>query len=436
MMLIILAALILKPINRQAIIDYAEIKRTLARFDTVSMKTSVGETLEAGWSRRNITPMKPMQMAGYGPRGPYESVLDSLYANILIFDNQEMKAIIISIDLLMFPRALQQLLEKKLPELRYSKEQIYLTASHTHHGFGNWEQSAAGEFAFGAYDDEIIQGMADIILEGVAHAEQSMLEAALSYQKIDVNELVVNRLAPERGKKDPFLRILTIQRSDGQKGLLVTFSGHATNLDADSWELSRDYPGVLTDQLMRHDEIDFAMYAAGMVGSHNIDIDVPKGHMRIDKVGHLLADRILKDSMAIQQDTSTILGGLDLEVELPPSQLRLEDGIGVRDYVFNMAFGPLKANIKALRVGSMLLVGMPCDYSGELSINYGLDQLASQKGLNLMITSFNGNYVGYITEDAHYANCDHDEVKTMNWVGPHMGGYFTSLIEKIIVAAH
>jgi hypothetical protein len=179
-MLIILALLILKPINQQEIVEYKEIKRTLVRFDTISMKTSVGEALEAGWARRNITPIKPIQMAGYGPRGPYDSVLDSLYANILVFDNQEMKAVIISIDLLMFPRALKQLLEKKLSELQYSKEQIYLTASHTHHGFGHWEQSAAGEFAFGAYDDEIVQRMANIILEGVIHAEQSMFEATLS----------------------------------------------------------------------------------------------------------------------------------------------------------------------------------------------------------------------------------------------------------------
>jgi hypothetical protein len=77
---------------------------------------------------------------------------------------------------------------------------------------------------------------------------------------------------------------------------------------------------------------------------------------------------------------------------------------------------------------------MPCDYSGELSINNDLDGYAAKFGKELFITSFNGNYVGYITEDSHYYTCDHDEVKTMNWVGPNMGIYFTEVIKKMIDA--
>ena len=136
----------------------------------------------------------------------------------------------------------------------------------------------------------------------------------------------------------------------------------------------------------------------------------------------------------MQQEYST-LGGLDVVVDMPPSQLRITPELRIRDWPFSSLLKPLQANIKLLEIGDVLLIGMPCDYSGELSINNHLDQFASDYGKELFITSFNGNYVGYITEDGHYTTCDHDEVKTLNWVGPYKGDYFTSLIKLLIEAA-
>jgi hypothetical protein len=257
----------------------------------------------------------------------------------------------------------------------------------------------------------------------------------LGFQKIDAGDMVINRLAPEVGNKDPYLRLVHLQKSDGQRAMLVSFSGHATNLDADTWELSRDFPGVLVDKLETVDHIDFAMFAAGMVGSHNIDIDVPKGHERIWQTGEILAERILQTRDIQWEDSLYALGTVDVDVGMPGSQMRLTQGIRVRNWIFRLLFGPLQANIKALQVGDVLFIGMPCDYSGELSVNNELDHIAAQHGKDLFITSFNGNYVGYITEDAHYYTCDHDEVKTMNWVGPGMGAYFTEVIRQLIEAS-
>ena len=46
----------------------------------------------------------------------------------------------------------------------------------------------------------------------------------------------------------------------------------------------------------------------------------------------------------------------------------------------------------------------------------------------MIVTSFNGDYVGYITEDEHYDHASHAEVRTMNWVGPYFGEYFSNVI--------
>jgi hypothetical protein len=243
---------------------------------------------------------------------------------------------------------------------------------------------------------------------------------------------VVNRLAGEKGKKDPYLRVISLKKENGLKAIIASFSGHPVNLDADIWEISRDYPGILVDELQKDNTIDFAMFCAGMVASHNIDIDLPKGHERIRKVGKLLSEKIKNNLDSMEYFEYSILGGLDVAIEMSPSQLKISSGLRVRDWLFSALLKPLQANIKMLEIGDVLLIGMPCDYSGELSINNHLDQFAAERGKKLFITSFNGNYVGYITEDGHYTTCDHDEVKSLNWVGPYKGEYFTEVIKKTI----
>ncbi len=433
-LLLIIALITLKPISDKSLNEYPEVQHTLQVLDQPQVNSSPGGELSVGWAAVNITPSNPIDMAGYGPRGPYKSVLDSLYARILLFDNQQAKAVIISIDLLMFPPVLKQTLEEQLADQGFPKDLIYLTATHTHHGFGNWEKSLAGEFIFGKYNEKNMNRMIDQILIGLEKAEETKRLATIGFQIIDAGNLVINRLAPETGSKDPFLRVIHLKKDDGQKAMFISFSGHATNLDADNWELSRDYPGILVQRLEANEGIDFAMFGAGMVGSHNIDIDIPKGHQRIEEIGRQLASRIIDNNQNISLDSTAIISGLDTTLGLPASQMRLTKQIVVRDWVFKALFGPLKANIKALSIGNVLLIGMPCDYSGELSINNDLDRYAQNHGKELFITSFNGNYVGYITEDQHYYIQDHDEVKTMNWVGPYMGEYFTQSIEKVIDA--
>jgi len=43
--------------------------------------------------------------------------------------------------------------------------------------------------------------------------------------------------------------------------------------------------------------------------------------------------------------------------------------------------------------------------------------MAEEKGLNLIITTFNGGYIGYVTPDQYY-NHRYHEVRDMNWFGP------------------
>ena len=85
--------------------------------------------------------------------------------------------------------------------------------------------------------------------------------------------------------------------------------------------------------------------------------------------------------------------------------------------------------MKALRIGNNILIGTPCDYSGELMPE--VLQVAERRNLNLIITSFNGGYIGYITHDRHY-DLNLYETRIMNWYGPQNGVYFQDIIQKIL----
>jgi len=106
--------------------------------------------------------------------------------------------------------------------------------------------------------------------------------------------------------------------------------------------------------------------------------------------------------------------------------------IKLRDWVFRAVNEPLQGEVTVLKIGNVLLLGTPCDFSGEIVKSRHWDQLAEDSNIRLIITSFNGEYTGYITEDEHYSDKDDEEVRILNWVGPYFGAYYTEIVEKVI----
>jgi hypothetical protein len=131
----------------------------------------------------------------------------------------------------------------------------------------------------------------------------------------------------------------------------------------------------------------------------------------------------IKDSTI---STSTI------PIDYGPSQLHILQKYKVRDWVFRLLFRKLNGDIRYLKIGNIILLGTPCDFSGEILVRDSLDNIADHQNEKLFITSFNGDYVGYITHDDYYSRSDQEEVMAMNWVGPHYGTYYAQIVKKII----
>jgi hypothetical protein len=265
-----------------------------------------------------------------------------------------------------------------------------------------------------------------MIQDAVQQADQQKMNATIAYGENYALDLVSNRLR-RSGQKDGVLRSMLIKRADSSTGIFFTFSAHANSINKTSLSLSGDYPGQVIEKL-QHSGIDFGMYMAGMVGSHRTEYKMYRldNFPLLDTFSRVLTKRLLNTQYQPLDDKSSISFG-EVPITFGPAQMRLLNNWRVRPWLFNAVFNPLQGNLTYLKIGNITMVGTPCDFSGELYLNH-----LKNYGDPLMITSFNGSYVGYITEDKAYDEIDKPEVMNMNWVGPYHGQFMAALIEKLI----
>ncbi len=424
--LAILWVLLIGPVDDTPLEQMPFYKQTMHRLDSFrALRHTAQSKVKVGWAKINITPRSSMPMAGYAPRYHFDSVHDSIYVRILSIDNGGVQCFIISADLLIFPPALRD----KILNRNDRKKFLYFTATHAHSSLGGWNNSIFGNLILGNYHEQWLDSLAQKVTLAIDFAATHGQAASLNYFEQDASEYVENRIEPKQGQIDGKLRGLKIIREDGSKGLLVSYSAHPTNISHLSLALSGDYPAALIANAEKED-FDFALFAAGNIGSHRAKWMPEKEFAMCDTLGSKLYRKV-KLANSLRLTDSTISTAI-IPVDYGPSQLHLLQQYKVRDWVFRALFTQLKGDITYLKIGNILFLGMPCDFSGEIFTRDGLGKLAERYGEELIATSFNGDYVGYITYDDHYGRSDEEEVMAMNWVGPHFGTYYSELVKKIL----
>ncbi len=260
-------------------------------------------------------------------------------------------------------------------------------------------------------------------------AAAQLKPSSINYFEADANEYVENRLDPEHGQVDGMIRGLKISRDDGSKGLMISYSAHPTNISHLSRALSGDYPSSIVRKAERKD-FDFAMFASSTIGSHRVKGIPDTEFAMCDSLAEKLYKKVSSAQMIPIKD-STISTSV-VQIDYGPSQLHLLQNYKVRDWVFQWLFRKLHGDIRYLKIGNIILLGTPCDFSGEIYTRDGLEKITTHQNEKLFITSFNGDYVGYITYDDYYGHSEQEEVMAMNWVGPHYGSYYSQIVKKII----
>lgn len=418
------------PVDRtpvQGTASYEVMMNRLAQLDIEVPEPESG--FFTGFGKSNITPAQPVATAGYGKRRgrPYEAVHDSIFVRAMVISNGAAKVAIVSADLLIMPPTVTQALEKRLPDIGFTIDNTYLAATHSHNSIGHWGEGAT-RFIYGVYEDSVVNFIVDGVISSIRSASEDLLPSRLKTGDIAVPGAVENRLI-DGGNEDPYLRVIEIHRADSSKNVLVSYAAHATCLSQSTLALSRDYPGMLVDAL-EDEGYSFAMFLAGAVGSH-------KGSSPVNNWDCMawMADKVSQEFLSHRenlkpvQDTALVMQRVALSLSDP--QVKISEDWKVRSWLFRTAFGEYDATLTVLRIGDIVMLGTPCDFSGEFMAP--LDSLADSLGMQAIVTSFNGGYIGYMTPGAYY-DVDHYETQLMNWYAPGTGDFIEQSLEKLMLA--
>ena len=412
-------------------------RTTRVRLDEMPLSSTDGPAL-AALAAEEITPPLGEPLAGYSARSPKASdaVGDRLWAKALSVSNGQQTVTIVGGDILLI---LPHLRDAILARAGVARQEVYFTATHTHSGPGGFSPGWLDQISLGGHDEGIVDRLAGAFAGVIKRSRRDMKPAKIVVAcTVPTAKLVVNRMdktAPGNGR----LACLSILGSDGKHmGGLVTFNAHPTCLGHRSRLISGDYPGMVQRELEKQLGGTW-LFAIGATGSMNPATGQPRGPKRLQEVARKvlsvarpLAAGALSGAKA--RDEATLACGI-LAVDLPQTQYRISSGWRLSPIITSLIHGR-ESYIHVMRINSLVFLGMPGDYSGELSARLGWRVGAggpppADDALIPVVTSFNGDYIGYLIPHERYCQ-DQYESRDANFFGPWCGEHFHDLSVRLV----
>jgi len=426
----------LEPVDNQPYFRSAYYAETMARVDaTIATNQVARGLLLAGFGRARLTPpaeIGPVPLAGYGDRKgrPASGVHDDIYVKALALRVGNRTGVLVGADALIIPREVADLASERLQTIAgLAREQLYLGATHTHCSLGGWGEGFVGEAFAGEYNPRVRSWFAECIVAAVTNALEDVKPAAFGHGNFPAPEFIRNRLVGNLGRVDPEFAYLLVRQEEGATAVLGSFSAHATVLSSKMMEFSGDYPGAW-QRAVEDAGISMALFMAGGVGSHSAVAGAPAME-GVERLGSALAKRVVEQLPSTPLTNSIAFGLVGSAVSLPEFHVRVSDSIRLRPWLARILLCAKQPSfMQAFRIDDFIAVSAPCDFSGELALDIK-DSLRA-RGFQAAVTSFNGDYVGYVIPSRYY-HMNGYEPRLMSFYGPTVPDYFQELIRTMTV---
>jgi hypothetical protein len=279
----------------------------------------------------------------------------------------------------------------------------------------------------GGFQPGVRQWFATQLATAARLAVADLSDAAFGAGSFSAPAFVRNRLVGNLGGVDPAFDFALVKQADGDLAVLGVYAAHATVLSDDVMEFSGDYPGAWQRAVERATG-GMAMFLAGGVGSHS-PVAGEGGFAGIEKMGAALARLTTQQLSTTPLTNQVALGVLGLRVDLPELHVRLTDDWRMRPWLAKrlLRVQP-QTYLQVFCLGNSLWISTPCDFSGELAL--GLKEHLRLRDRQAVITSFGGDYVGYVIPDRYY-HLNGYESRLMSFFGPTVPDYFDELIRSM-----
>ncbi|HWB62716.1 MAG TPA: neutral/alkaline non-lysosomal ceramidase N-terminal domain-containing protein [Chitinophagales bacterium] len=431
-LLVVVAVACFKPLDTTPYRETSFYKRELDAIEqTVPYASNDTGVINVGWASVNLLPPFGTPIAIDAKRGGkyFEGVHDSIYVRAFVFKQGNKKIGYVSADLLIIPPLVTKMFDSLLVKEGFDTRNIYFTATHTHTSIGAWHNSYVGEIFAGKYDSRIPAFIAQKISGAILAAEKNCTPAKIGYGEFATQHLVYNRLVHDSGRVDSMLRIVKIEKDNGQRAAMVVFSAHCTVFHENLMSLSGDWAGIMMTDLNKMGKINFSCYSAGEVGSHGPFEFVKNQEAEALYMAYGVGNLVLDSFDSIPTAYCRSMNMLHVPLYLREPDLRVTPHIAIRPWLFKKLFGDEHVYINTFRIGDIEFEGSPCDFSGELI--GPIDSVAKSKKLHLIVTSFNGGYIGYVT-DSRWYGLNTYETRTMGWFGPGNGDYLSEVMMRLM----
>ncbi|MEA3476667.1 MAG: neutral/alkaline non-lysosomal ceramidase N-terminal domain-containing protein [Bacteroidota bacterium] len=392
--------------------------------------------LRAGVAKVDITPPIGIPLGGYGIRqGPATGIHDPLYAVVMVFDDGETRAAIVSLDILQVYQQVGDSIRSAIQSATgIHEDHIIINASHTHGS--PWIDTDIH------YQEEIIAKTA-----GAARIAVSRLRPiSLGYGEGEIDFNISRRTIDADGKCHPKLnpngicdhrvKILRLDDSDSMIPMAVMMHVvcHSNVFRGENTEVSGDFPGIAKSFIEQaFNNSTTAMFLQGCAGDIRPNLpDLEPGGDGFGRSGSeadmawcgwtlgtevvRVATKLRVHEQLIRRKSHFRITAAMATIELDADAEKFSKITIPRDRIID---GKCLLTIRVLKIGDIWFVSLP----GEPVVEYGLQIEKNMEGLGeLFVMGFSDGDTGYIPVKHMFAE----------------GGYeaecaYTTSCEKVII---
>jgi len=371
-----------------------------------------GGALHAGFAKIDITPQKPVKLAGYASRKELsQGVHDPLSARILVFKKDNKRLVVVSTDLIGFYGGTATSLRKAiLEEFAFEPSELLLCAIHTHSGPSLTIDEEKGH----ANNLEYTERLGGKLVHGIRTAMDNMgpvqIGTGVGYSPVGMNRRELNidsrgqssiRLGCNPyGPTDKEVQVMKIAKQEG-KTLAVVFdyATHATSLGPKNYVISGDVLGLaeqFVEKVLGEDVIAPAFAGA----SGNIDPwfrVLPAFNAEDGWISEpvLLGTMLGEEVVHVFRDISEVRQGGEIRTAFASLEL---PGKPRGEAAASKECPPTTLNVTAARIGDIAFVGIGCEVLTEIGKAI---KAASPYKRTFVITHCNGA-AGYLVPEHLY----------------------------------
>jgi neutral ceramidase len=374
---------------------------------SLSVCSAAGEgTLRVGTARIDITPEKPVKMAGYGARTALsEAVHDPLSARVVAFENNGERLVLVSSDLIGYYDGTAEHIRKViLSEFDLEPGELFLSAIHTHDAPALTMDKEKGHPNNLEYTNTLEAKLIEVIRKALKNTGPVRIGAGVGYCPVGANRRELQfdnsgnssiRLGRNPyGPTDKEVLVMKLAKPDGAAvASLFDYATHATCLGGKNLTISGDVIG-LSEQFVEKILGEGVIAPAFAGASGNIDpwfrvlpgFNTEPGWIPEPVLlGTLLGEEVVH----VYRDIGELSAGGDIKTAFVTLDL---PGKARGELEIKKDCPPTPYNITAARVGDIAFIGL----GGEVLTEIGMSiKAASPFKFTFVITHCNGA-AGYL----------------------------------------